>query len=104
MLSTTTTTLSVLLLRRRRHLLGLGGRSVAFGSGSGAGDDPERPSKARVAGYYRSLGLEPGGTKDQVRRQYIVMAKRFHPDTPGTGSLEKFQEIDQVIFNLNLNF
>ncbi len=99
----TTTTLSVLLLRRRRHLLGLG-RSLAFGSGGGAGDVPERPSKAKVAGYYRSLGLEPGGTKDQVRRQYIVMAKRFHPDTPGTGSLEKFQEIDQVIFNLNLNF
>ena len=31
-----------------------------------------------------------------MRRKYIELAKKYHPDTPETASREKFQLVDEV--------
>jgi len=51
--------------------------------------------------YFKVLELEPGSSKDIVRRQYIKLVKKYHPDGV-TGDEEKrqclteFQKVDEV--------
>ena len=39
----------------------------------------------------------PFRKQDNVRRKYIELAKKYHPDTPKTASREKFLQVDEVI-------
>lgn len=51
--------------------------------------------------YFRALELEPGSSKDLVRRQYIKLVKKYHPDAAVTEqekdlNLKEFQKVDEV--------
>jgi len=61
-----------------------------FSGGGGGGLSPRA-----LAAAYRALNLEPGSSQDLVRRAYVAMVKKFHPDKQ-QGDSTKFQEIDQV--------
>ncbi len=34
--------------------------------------------------YFRTLGLEPGASKEEIKKAYKTLAKRFHPDVVNT--------------------
>ncbi len=42
---------------------------------------------------YRTLGLEPGASLDDVKRAYRRLAKRYHPDAAGEQATERFLAI-----------
>jgi len=53
--------------------------------------------------YFRILDLEPGSSKDLVRRQYIKLVKKYHPDAVVSDhekelNLKEFQKVDEVFF------
>ena len=69
----------------------------------------------KYAKFYAALELPPDSTQveiwkvfmnfnkknhfhnqDNVRRKYIELAKKYHPDTPETASKEKFLAVDEV--------
>jgi curved DNA-binding protein CbpA len=35
----------------------------------------------KLEDYYRSLGLKPGASREQVKQAYRVLARQYHPDT-----------------------
>ena len=52
--------------------------------------------------YYRILGLNSSATKDEIRRAYRVLARRYHPDVnPGKDSGDKFKKIAEAYRVLN---
>ncbi len=84
------------LLRGHVHPVHAHAHARGLSSGSDTVTDPP-PSKLRVAQCYRLLQLEPDSSKDLVRRQYVKLARKYHPDSPeGTGDVQKFQTIDEV--------
>jgi hypothetical protein len=43
---------------------------------------------------YKMLGLERGATRSEIRKAYLRLARRFHPDrNRRKGAVEKFLEI-----------
>jgi molecular chaperone DnaJ len=47
--------------------------------------------------YYKILGLEKGATKEEIKKAYKQMAKKYHPDINKDGtSTEKFKEINEA--------
>ena len=42
------------------------------------------------ADYYEILQISPNADAETIHRVYRIMAARFHPDNPSTGSLERF--------------
>ena len=42
--------------------------------------------------FWRSLGLNPGASPEDVKKQYRALARKYHPDKPG-GDPAKFREI-----------
>ncbi len=59
-----------------------------------AGDDRFEPSPnaplSQNADYYETLQISPNADRETIHRVYRIMAARFHPDNPTTGSLERF--------------
>ena len=49
--------------------------------------------------YFRVLELPEETTHDNVRRQYIRLVKKYHPDTNGDDPIarEKFAAVDEVM-------
>ncbi len=45
---------------------------------------------APVANPYSRLGLTPGASLADVKRAYRRLAMHFHPDRPGSGSVDAF--------------
>lgn len=45
--------------------------------------------------YYRVLGVPPAAGKEQVRKAYIALVKRFHPDKGGQGDA-RIKEINEA--------
>ena len=45
---------------------------------------------------YRTLGLTPGATIDEVKTAYRRLAKRFHPDSAGPAAVPRFLEIQDA--------
>ena len=60
----------------------------------------ERSNDRKYAKYFRVLEIQEGKlTREILRRQYIAMVKKYHPDTATNSenaSMEKFLEIDEV--------
>ena len=53
------------------------------------------------AGCFRTLELDPESSQDLVRRQYIRLVKKYHPDSAQTDSekevhIHNFHKIDEV--------
>ncbi|HYK94971.1 MAG TPA: J domain-containing protein [Candidatus Dormibacteraeota bacterium] len=53
--------------------------------------DPEANRDA-----YRTLGLQPGASKAEVKRAYRLLAKAFHPDSAGEAALPRFLAIHEA--------
>ncbi|MGB7763375.1 MAG: DnaJ domain-containing protein [Bryobacteraceae bacterium] len=52
---------------------------------------PPSPTLAsQSADYYETLQISPNADPETIHRVYRIMAARFHPDNPTTGSLERF--------------
>jgi len=51
---------------------------------------PHEAPIANPADYYEILQISPNADSETIHRVYRIMAARFHPDNPRTGSLERF--------------
>jgi len=48
--------------------------------------------------HFEVLGVEPGCTENEVKRAYVVLAKRFHPDVHRDPRLEDLHDVLEAIF------
>lgn len=47
--------------------------------------------------YYKILGVEKGASKEEVKKAYKTLAKKYHPDlNKEAGAAEKFKEINEA--------
>lgn len=46
--------------------------------------------------YYRILGLTPEADASQIKQAFRRLARRYHPDVAGHGSLARFQQISEA--------
>jgi hypothetical protein len=77
---------------------GLGGFRDAFGLFSGRRAAPERPERTltkRQIKAFDAFGLDQSASRDDIRRQYKTLVKRFHPDAHGgdRGMEERLREV-----------
>ena len=61
--------------------------------------------EARLAGasesdHYRTLGIERGASREQVREAYYALARRYHPDRFRSGPLRNLRERVENFFTL----
>jgi curved DNA-binding protein CbpA len=53
------------------------------------------------ADYYETLQISPNADPETIHRVYRIMAARFHPDNPTTGSLERFLQLREAYQTLS---
>jgi curved DNA-binding protein CbpA len=53
------------------------------------------------ADYYEVLQISPNADPETVHRVYRIMASRFHPDNPVTGSLDRFLQLREAYQTLS---
>lgn len=46
--------------------------------------------------YYALLGVEPTAEPETIHRVFHILARRFHPDNPGGGNLERFLAVKEA--------
>lgn len=46
--------------------------------------------------YYEVLGINKNATKDEIKKAYRLLAKKYHPDNKVTGDETKFKEIQEA--------
>jgi len=56
---------------------------------------------SQEADYYEVLQISPNADPETIHRVYRIMASRFHPDNPSTGSLERFLELREAYQTLS---
>jgi len=50
-------------------------------------------SQTDAADYYETLQISPHAEPDTVHRVFRLLAQRYHPDNPETGSDERFRQV-----------
>jgi curved DNA-binding protein CbpA len=53
-------------------------------------------SDATWVDYYETLQLSSGADADTVERVYRLLAKRYHPDNPHSGDVDRFNQVRQA--------
>lgn len=84
------------------------GRRSAAGSAGGRGtgrrsrrtDPAESPNRPSPREAYRTLGLDPSATAEEVRDAYRAKVKEVHPDTE-SGSEEAFKRVNRAYERLS---
>jgi len=56
----------------------------------GAKNPPMGDQMPQITDYYECLQISPHAEMETIHRVYRIMAARFHPDNPKTGSVERF--------------
>ncbi|MBI4118424.1 MAG: DnaJ domain-containing protein [Parcubacteria group bacterium] len=51
--------------------------------------------------YYQVLGVSKGATKENIKKAYHQLARKFHPDNKETGDESKFKEISEAYYTLS---
>jgi curved DNA-binding protein CbpA len=49
--------------------------------------------ETEIPDYYEFLEISPQATQETIHRVYRYLAARYHPDSAGTGNLEKFAQL-----------
>jgi len=62
---------------------------------------PPAPPLSQNADYYEVLQISPNADPETIHRVYRIMAARFHPDNPSTGSLERFLQLREAYQTLS---
>lgn len=52
--------------------------------------------------FYEKLGVPHDATTVAIRTAYRGLALRYHPDVPGTGSAQRFREIQEAYETLSV--
>ena len=50
-------------------------------------------TETEVPDYYEFLEISPNATQETIHRVYRFLAARYHPDSAGTGDLDKFAQL-----------
>jgi DnaJ-class molecular chaperone len=53
--------------------------------------------------YYDTLGVAENASGDAIRAAYRRLVRRYHPDVAGSGSAEKFREVQEAYETLSEN-
>lgn len=51
--------------------------------------------------YYDTLGVSGNASGNAIRTAYRTLARRYHPDVVGSGSAEKFREVQEAYETLS---
>jgi curved DNA-binding protein CbpA len=50
-------------------------------------------TETEIPDYYEFLEISPQATQETIHRVYRYLASRYHPDSSGTGDLDKFTQL-----------
>lgn len=50
-------------------------------------------TETEIPDYYEFLEISPNATQETIHRVYRFLASRYHPDSAGTGDLNKFSQL-----------
>jgi curved DNA-binding protein CbpA len=53
-------------------------------------------TETEILDYYEFLEISPQATQETIHRVYRYLASRYHPDSSGTGDLDKFAQLSAV--------
>lgn len=81
------------------HLAGLHGEwwVADFGGATGTAHDPKTEARqwSELQEYYLLLGIEPGDSRDAIKKAYRLLARRLHPDhNPDAAAHEQMQRLN----------
>ena len=52
--------------------------------------------ETEIPDYYEFLEISPQATQETIHRVYRYLASRYHPDSVGTGDLDKFAKLSAI--------
>jgi curved DNA-binding protein CbpA len=53
-------------------------------------------TETEIPDYYEFLEISPQATQETIHRVYRYLASRYHPDSAGTGDLDKFAQLSAI--------